>query len=189
MQNFQTSKSGGHSSLQKKIVRDYKLLKRITEGLRAAKYKIVVTIGSWDMLHIGHVRYLMEAKNRGDILVVGTDTDAAIKRYKGPNRPIIPEGERMEMLSYQACVDFVTTVSDVDDKGNWDYSLIKVLKPDVFIAVEDSYPPSQRREIKKYCNELVVLPRQAENTSSSSIIQDSFKKNISAMMELLERKQ
>ena len=180
--------SSSHLSFRKKIVPDYKLLSRIIEGLRAADYKIVATIGSWDMLHIGHLRYLMEAKSKGDILVVGTDTDAAIKSYKGPNRPIIPEHERMEMLSYQACVDFVTKIPDVDNKGNWNYGLIKALEPDVFVAVEDSYPPHQRKEIKKHCGELVILPRQAENTSSSSIIQNTFKKNITAMMEMLEKR-
>ena len=114
MKSSINSNANSHQTLRKKIVPDYKLLNKIVEGLRAADYKIVATIGSWDMLHIGHVRYLMEAKNRGDILIVGTDTDAAIKRYKGPNRPIIPENERMEMLSYQACVDFVTAIPDVD---------------------------------------------------------------------------
>ncbi len=174
-------------TLRKKIVPDYKTLAKIVEGLRAAGYKIVLTIGSWDMLHIGHVRYLIEGKNYGNILVVGTDSDRVVKKTKGAHRPIIPEEERMEMLSYQFPVDFVTKIDDVDKKGRWNCGLLKYIHPDVFIAVEgDSYSPQQKREIKKYCGKLVVLPRQAQNTSSTAIIQEALKKNLSAMMTLLD---
>ena len=100
-----------------KIVHDYDTLSKAIEGLRAVDYKIVLTIGSWDLLHIGHVRYLLRAKEHGDVLVVGTDSDRGIKLYKGDLRPVIPEGERCEMLSYQTCVDFVTLIDDIDDSG------------------------------------------------------------------------
>jgi len=153
----------------KKIVKDYEVLKKIIDGLSAANHKIVVTIGSWDMLHIGHVRYLMNAKSHGDILIVGADSDRSIKLYKGEERPIIPEDERLEMLVYQLPVDFATIVDDVDDQGAWDYELIKILKPDVFVAVEDSYPDSQLDDIRKYCKDVVVLPRQAQTSTSATI--------------------
>ena len=145
--------------------------------------RIVVTIGSWDMLHIGHVRYLIQAKMRGDVLIVGVDSDEAVRLYKGPTRPIIPHIERMEMLAYQSCVDFVTLVEDVDTAGGWQYGLIKDVRPDVFIAVEDSYPEEQLAEICKYCGEVIVLPRQAENTSTSKVIQDTVKKYLDAMKD------
>lgn len=174
-----------------KITADYKKLVRIAEGMKELNNRIVMTIGSWDVLHIGHVRYLIQAKMRGDILIVGVDSDDAVRLYKGPTRPIIPQSERMEMLSYQSCVDFVTLVEDVDAIGNWQYALIKDVRPDVFIAVEDSYPEEQLAEIRKYCGEVVVLPRQAENTSTSKVIQDTVKKYLDAMKEnipLLERR-
>lgn len=177
-------------TLRKKVVRDYRTLKRIMEGLRAAGYKIVLTIGSWDMLHIGHVRYLITGKEKGNILVVGTDSDRVVKKTKGAHRPVIPEEERMEMLSYQFPVDFVTLIDDVDEKGRWRCGLLKHIKPDVFVAVKgDSYSPQQKREIKKYCRKLVVLPRQAENTSSTTIIQEIFKKNLSGLMEILDARE
>jgi len=100
-----------------KIVPDYETLQKAVDGLRAVDYRIVLTIGSWDLLHIGHVRYLLKAKECGDVLVVGVDTDRAIKLYKGELRPVIPEIERTEMLSYQTCVDFVTLIDDVNEKG------------------------------------------------------------------------
>ena len=153
--------------------------KDLIEKIRAHKtlgHKIVCTIGSWDMLHIGHLRYLNAAKERGDILIVGVDSDRGIKSYKGPLRPVIPEKERMEMLSYQDCVDYVTLVDDVDKKGNWQYALIKDLPIDVFVAVEgNSYTKEQKVMIKKLCGELDVIPRQALATSSTDIIQNVIK--------------
>jgi len=174
----------------KKLVLDYELLMSQIFACRilGAK-KIVVTIGSWDMLHIGHVRYLMRAKDQGDLLIVGVDSDSAVKKYKGPNRPIIPEQERREMLCYQSCVDFVTTVDDVDDKGKWQYGLLRTIRPDVFVAVEDSYPKEQCDDIQRFCGELIVLPRQAENTSSTGIIQNMIKGDPELMRHLMGDKE
>lgn len=160
------------------VVNDLEKLARITRSFQEIERTIVVTIGSWDLLHIGHLRYLNKAKAHGDILVVGVDSDRAIKPYKGEKRPIIPQGERIEMLSYQSCVDLITLVDDVNEEGKWEYALIEAVRPNVFVAVEDSYPPSQQEDIKKFCAKLVVLPRQAEQTSTSSLIQTTIKKDL-----------
>lgn len=175
-------------AMPQKIVNDYERLAKVVEGLRAVNRRIVLTIGSWDLLHIGHVRYLLRAKARGDILIVGVDTDRAIKLYKGPLRPIVPEHERSEMLSYQACVDFITLLDDVDDQGRWQYDLLRKVKPDVFVAVEDSYPKDQLDEIKQHCSELVVLPRQAENTSTTRMVQETVKKHLEQMYALVDKR-
>jgi rfaE bifunctional protein nucleotidyltransferase chain/domain len=175
-------------ALTQKIVNDYDTLAKVIDGLRAVNYRVIVTIGSWDLLHIGHVRYLLRAKEYGDVLVVGVDTDRAIKLYKGELRPVIPEAERLEMLSYQSPVDFVTLIDDLDENSAWQYELIKKLKPDVFVAVEDSYPKEQLEEIKKYCTELVVLPRQAENTSTTRLIQGTIKKQLDQMYKMTEKR-
>ena len=94
----------------------------------------------------------------------------------------------MEMLSYQACVDFVTRLDDVDDKGRWQYELLKKIRPDVFVAVVDSYPKKQLNDIKKYCKELVVLPRQAENTSTTRMVQDTVKKHLDEMYAMVDKR-
>jgi D-beta-D-heptose 7-phosphate kinase/D-beta-D-heptose 1-phosphate adenosyltransferase len=176
------------SDVKHKVVNDYDSLLRLVDGLRVVNNKIVVTIGSWDLLHIGHVRYLRKAKEQGDILIVGVDSDRTVKKYKGELRPIVPYSERCEMLTYQSCVDFVANVDDVDKKGNWLYGLIKKIKPDVFVAVEDSYPQKQLREIKKYCGKLIVLSRQAERTSTTRMIQYAVKKHLDKMYELLDKR-
>lgn len=171
----------------KKFIFDYPSLKKITEGLRTAGNRIIVTIGTWDVLHVGHVRYLFSAKKRGDILIAGVDSDQVVKKTKGPHRPMIRQEERMEMLSYQLPVDFVTLIDDIDQNGSWQCGLLKFVKPDIFVAVEgDSYSPRQKREIKKHCGDLVVLPRQAENTSSTAIIQGVLKQHFAALVEILD---
>ncbi len=153
-----------------KVVLDYEKLKAIADGFRAIGRKIVVTIGSWDAIHIGQVRYIIRARAAGDMLIVGYDTDRAIKKYKGEFRPLIPEEERAEMLTYLFEADFVTALDDVDELGNWQYGLLKAIKPDIFVAVEDSYPKEQIEEIQQFVSEEVcVLQRQAENSTSSLI--------------------
>lgn len=169
-----------------KVVNNYEQLSKLVDGLRVVNNKIVVTIGSWDLLHIGHVRYLRKAREQGDILIVGVDSDRTVKKYKGELRPIVPYEERCEMLTYQSCVDFVTSVDDVDKEGNWLYGLIKKVKPDVFVAVEDSYPRSQLTKIKRHCKKLVVFPRQAERTSTTRMVQYAVKKHLDKMYELLK---
>jgi len=171
-----------------KVVEDYDSLAKLVDGLRIVNYKVVVTIGSWDLLHIGHVRYLRRAKAQGDILIVGVDSDATVKKYKGELRPIVPYEERCEMLTYQSCVDFVTNVNDVDSKGRWQYGLLKKIRPDIFVAEEESYPPQQLKDIKKYCQKLIVLPRQAQRTSTSKMVQYAVKRHLDKMYELLEKK-
>lgn len=171
-----------------KHIEDYSTLGKIVEGHKAQQHIVVATIGSWDLLHIGHLRYLMAAGSLGDVLVVGVDSDRAVKLYKGELRPIVPYIERAEMLTYQSCVDLVTPVDDVDEKGRWRFGLLKVIRPNIFVAVEDSYPPRQLARIKGYCPEVVVLPRQAENTSTSAMIQVAVKKHVEKMNDLLARR-
>ena len=163
----------------KKITLNHKDLIKKIKAHKVLGHKIVCTIGSWDMLHIGHLRYLNAAKEHGDVLVVGVDSDRGIKSYKGPLRPIIPEKERAEMLSYQSCVDYVTLVDDIDKKGNWKYGLIKDLPIDVFVAVGgNSYTEEQKRMIKKLCKNISVIPRQALSTSSTDIVQNVIKMHL-----------
>lgn len=168
-----------------KIVLDYKKLSKIINAHRVLNKKIVCTIGSWDVLHIGHLRYLKMAKEFGDILIVGVDSDKAIKIYKKkPFIPIIPQRERMEMLSYQTFVDYVTLVDDVDKKGCWKFELIKLIKPDVFIVSSgESYPVEQRKQISKFCGRIKILPRQAKTTSSTKIIERAFKKRLEYILD------
>lgn len=170
------------------IILDYVELAKIIAAHKTLGHRIVCTIGSWDMLHIGHLRYLMKAMEQGDVLVTGVDSDRGIKIYKNHLRPIIPQEERMEMLQYQECVDYVTLVDDIDEQGKWQYGLIQTIRPDIFVSTADSYPKEQINDIRQYCGDVLILPRQAENTSSTGIVEQTVKKHLEALLSEIQNK-
>ncbi|NLC58304.1 MAG: D-glycero-beta-D-manno-heptose 1-phosphate adenylyltransferase [Armatimonadetes bacterium] len=89
-----------------KIV-SWEQLDAIVRRLKAEGKRIVFTNGCFDLLHIGHARYLQQARALGDFLIVGLNSDESVRRLKGPRRPLVPEAERAEMLAALACVDAV----------------------------------------------------------------------------------
>lgn len=100
--------------------------------LRSAGKKIVFTNGCFDLLHVGHVRYLQEAHRLGDILVVGVNSDASVKRLKGPTRPVQTEADRAEILAALGAVDF-TVIFTEDTPEN----LIHKVRPDILVKGGD----------------------------------------------------
>lgn len=111
-------------------------LKKILDSLRNNK-KIVFTNGCFDLLHVGHVRYLQEARQLGDLLVVAINSDASVQKLKGPTRPVQNENDRAEILSALACVDFVTVFDQQTPS-----EIIQVVRPDVLVKGGD-WKPSQ----------------------------------------------
>ena len=109
-----------------------KALTNKLEPLKAASKRIVFTNGCFDLLHVGHVRYLKDAKDEGDILVVGLNSDKSVRQIKGPNRPIVSENERAEILASLECVDYVT----VFDEPN-PLVTIETLMPHVLVKGAD----------------------------------------------------
>jgi D-beta-D-heptose 7-phosphate kinase/D-beta-D-heptose 1-phosphate adenosyltransferase len=106
-------------------------LKQITDGAKAEGNKIVFTNGCFDLIHIGHIRYLREAKSFGDVLIIGLNSDASVARIK-PGRPIVPQDQRAEVLAAIEMVDYVT-LFDQDTP----YELIKLVQPDVLVKGGD----------------------------------------------------
>jgi rfaE bifunctional protein nucleotidyltransferase chain/domain len=100
--------------------------------VRASGKKIVFTNGCFDILHLGHVRYLSVARSNGDILVVGLNSDKSVKLIKGDNRPIVEQSQRAEVIAGLWCVDYVTIFDEADP-----LALIELLKPDVLVKGED----------------------------------------------------
>lgn len=94
--------------------------------------KIVFTNGCFDVLHYGHVHYLLQAKKLGDILVIGLNSDDSVRRLKGPTRPINGENERAFVLAALVCVDYVTLFEEDTPE-----ELIKVVRPDVLVKGGD----------------------------------------------------
>ncbi|MDQ5951575.1 MAG: hypothetical protein QG639_856 [Patescibacteria group bacterium] len=149
------------------IVTNYDHLPELIEKYRAKNKKIVLTQGTFDMLHIGHARYLQEAKSHGDVLFVGVDSDEKVRKRKGPDRPVVPENERVEMLTYLSSVDHVTLKPADEEK----WRLIKLIKPDVLIATRETYSDDHIKELEKICGKVVVLEPMATTSTSAKIRQ------------------
>lgn len=100
---------------------------------RANGKRIVFTNGCFDLMHIGHTRYLQAAKSLGDLLVVGVNSDASVRSLeKAPDRPIVPEAQRAEVLAALSCVDYVVVFSEPDP-----LNLITAVQPDVLVKGGD----------------------------------------------------
>jgi len=147
---------------------DYQKLLEKVEACRLLGLSVVLTSGSYDMLHVGHQRYLSRASRYGDVLVVGVDSDEKIKTRKGPNRPIISERERAEMVAHTRNVSLVTIKRQAAEK----WELIKLLQPDVLVATAETYNSDEIRELEAlYCKKVVVLEPQARTSTSARIRQ------------------
>ncbi len=111
---------------------DFNDAQPLAEHYRQTQKKIVFTNGCFDLLHIGHVRYLKEAQKLGDVLIVGVNTDASVKRLKGPERPIQNENDRAEILASLKCVTH--TILFTQDTP---LELIIAIQPDVLVKGGD----------------------------------------------------
>ncbi len=149
----------------RRVVNGRERLKAVVESLKTLGAKIVLTQGAYDLVHIGHARYLEAAKNKGDVLIVGVDSDKKIRARKGPERPIVPEAERMEMVLHLRPVDVVVLKKWNDPQ----WQLIKLVRPDVLVATEDTYTRKEISKLKKYCKEVFVLKRMAMTSTSAKI--------------------
>ena len=103
--------------------------------LKSQNKKIVFTNGCFDLLHVGHVRYLQEARRLGDVLVVGVNSDASVKVLKGPTRPVQNESDRAEILAALGCVDYTVIFTEETPA-----KLIETVKPDVLVKGGDWKP-------------------------------------------------
>ena len=105
---------------------------KVVHDLRKSGKKIVFTNGCFDILHVGHVRYLTAARSQGDILVVGLNSDDSVRSIKPGNRPIVNQSQRAEVLAGLGCVDYITIFNETDP-----LKIIKELNPDVLVKGAD----------------------------------------------------
>ena len=138
--------------MSQKIHTRKKLVEIVRHVQREGK-KVVTTNGCFDVLHVGHVRYLQEARKLGDILIVAVNSDSSVRALKGEPRPLVPEDERAEMLAALECVDYVTIFSELDP-----IALLLELKPDIHVKGGD-YKLEQlieREAVESYGGKVVV---------------------------------
>ena len=145
---------------------DRKILKDKLEALRKEGKKIAFTNGCFDILHVGHVRYLKEAKKTADILVLALNSDASVQAIKGVKRPLVSEEERAEVLAALECIDFVTIFHELTP-----LELICYLKPDILIKGGD-WPEDKvvgRDEIKKWGGHVTIIPEVAGKSTTNIV--------------------
>ena len=147
-------------------------LRRVVEDLKAKGKRIVFTNGCFDLLHIGHIRYLEKAKSLGNILVVGVNSDRSVRGLKGPNRPILPEDERAEILSGLECVNYITIFDEPTP-----LELVSTLQPHVLVKGGDWTKESTvgKEVVERLGGEVVILPF-VEGSSTSNLIETILKR-------------
>jgi rfaE bifunctional protein nucleotidyltransferase chain/domain len=156
----------------KQKIKARKELLRIIKNLKAKGKRIVFTNGCFDLLHIGHVRYLQKARTLGDALVVGVNSDSSVRKLKGPKRPLLPAKERAEILSGLGCVDYVTIFNDLDP-----LKLITSLYPNVLVKGGD-WTKEQiigSEEVERSGGKVVIIPL-VKGASTSNLIRTILKK-------------
>lgn len=135
--------------------------------VRKSGQKIVFTNGCFDIVHVGHVRYLAEARSQGDMLIVGLNSDGSTRTIKGEKRPIVCQDHRAEVLASLACVDYVVLFEEPDP-----LRLIQTLKPDVLVKGEDWAADAiiGAEDVKSRGGKIVRISF-VEETSTTAIIQ------------------
>lgn len=147
------------------ILRREQLIEKVSE-LRRQNVKIVLANGCFDLFHVGHIRYLSGAKELGDFLIVGINSDEQVKKLKGENRPFMPENERAEIVSALRCVDFVTIFDEPTVE-----QLIRAIRPD-FHAKGTDYTTETvpEREIVRECGGQTAIVGDPKDHSSTELI-------------------
>jgi len=148
-------------------------LRELKEILQSKVDKeIVFTNGCFDILHVGHVRYLQAAKVKGDLLVVGLNSDSSVKELKGEKRPIVPEKERAEMLAALEVIDYVVIFDELTAKG-----VIGKLQPDIYVKGGD-YQVEELPEaevVYKYGGK-IELVKEVKGASTTNIVKEISKR-------------
>jgi len=151
--------------------------------IRSKHKKIVYTAGAWDMLHVGQVRYLLEAKKLADVLVVGVSSNQTVTTLKGPNRPILDEMIRAEMISYLRFVDLVTVIPTLSNQPT-----LAQLKPDVYVTVKENWNSGYQdspeyQTVTSYDGKVELVDRQSPFISTTQILKKSASAQLNEILK------
>jgi rfaE bifunctional protein nucleotidyltransferase chain/domain len=152
-------------------VLDEDALQQVVVRRRAQGERLVFTNGVFDLLHLGHVRYLREARALGDLLIVAINSDASTRRLKGPPRPFIPQDERAETLAALEAVDYVTIFADATAER-----LVSLMRPDIYAKGGDyaSAAPAARERTRVVAPEelrRIVAEQQTDHAELGAIVE------------------
>lgn len=133
---------------------------------RADGQRVAFTNGTFDLVHVGHLRSLEQARAQGDLLVVGVNSDASVHSYKEPGRPIVPQAERAELIAGLACVAYVVLFDEPTAER-----LVAAIRPDVYVKGADyaAKPLPERAVVEAYGGQVVLIPLEAGRSTSGLI--------------------
>jgi rfaE bifunctional protein nucleotidyltransferase chain/domain len=134
--------------------------------VRVAGARVALTNGTFDLLHVGHLRSLEQARAQADILVVGVNSDASVRSYKAPDRPIVPQAERAELVAGLACVDFVVIFDEPTAER-----LLREVRPDVYVKGADyaTKPLPERSVVEGYGGQVVLVDLEPGHSTTDLI--------------------
>ena len=151
--------------MSKKWYTEKEIREIIQEEHRAGK-TVVFTNGCFDLLHVGHIRYLQAAKQEGDTLLTAVNSDKSVRKLKGPERPLMPEEERVELLSALECTDLILVFDDetVD-------RLLRELRPDVHAKGTDYTPETvpERKTVLGYGGRIAIVGDPKDHSTRNFI--------------------
>ena len=138
----------------------------LAHGMRTAGKRVVVANGAFDMLHVGHVRYLAAARAAGDVLFVAVNSDLSVRTSKGPLRPIVPEDERVELLSHLDCVDWIVLFDEATVA-----EVLRALTPHVHAKGTDYTPETapEREVVAEWGGETVICGDPKEHATTDLV--------------------
>jgi D-beta-D-heptose 7-phosphate kinase/D-beta-D-heptose 1-phosphate adenosyltransferase len=133
---------------------------------RLAGQRVAFTNGTFDLIHLGHLRALEQARTHGDLLVVGVNSDASVRVYKAPGRPIVPQADRAELVAGFGCVDYVV----IFDEPTAD-RLLEAIRPEVYVKGADyaDKPLPERALVEAYGGRVVLVELEAGRSTSGLI--------------------
>ena len=148
-----------------KVVTLDELLAEMSER-RIAGERVAFTNGSFDLFHVGHLRSLEQARALADLLVVGLNSDASVRAYKSPDRPVLPQAERSELLAGLACVDYVV-VFDAPTAER----LVAEIQPDIYVKGADyaTKPIPEAEIVREHGGRVELIPLEAGRSTSGLI--------------------
>ncbi len=157
----------GESASTEKL-KTHEQLRAVINRLQREGKRVVWTNGCFDILHVGHILYLQDARKRGDVMVVGLNSDASVRENKGPDRPLVCEHDRAQVLSALECVDYIVIFD-----GKTPLPLLEEMQPDIYAKggdyTLDSIVQDERRVVESYGGEIAIIPGR-EGMSTSSMI-------------------
>lgn len=157
---------GNDTSLNDRYIQSHEKLSQLVNYWKEMGLKIVFTSGTFDLPHIGHFKYLEKAKALGDLLIVGVDSDEKVKIRKGPSRPIVPQDERIAMLSHLRHVDVITIKNHSDPKLH----LLKIIRPHIMIISETTgHEDGDIDSMKSFCDKVEILEPQSITSTTARI--------------------